>query len=633
MPERTIKAELPEMISTKRLLARLTIRLELYINLIVVPLAMYYGSFAGRYTGEKLHCLITASVIAAALATFFGMAVRIWKLTTIMNNLRDRTEDDVSIKLKLLSYPRTESTIITLRWIFGLICIYAIMRQFYVLNWIEILPIFFILLLCIPINSIISYCTTEHLLFPVLQEERMKNVYIPRERYKLFSVSYRTTLIVISILIIPLITLSHFLFISHLETIRLTDLSLHVFIVMCLSLSAIFVTVYESNAGIQSGLKMTVQTLDALEKGNLDVEAIPLLTKGEIGIISQYVNILAHSLKNSEEMFSKAFRSSPVGIALWTLNSGLFLNVNESFIKITGYSREEVVANMLRDVNLFQPYEEYERMVHILQRQGQVRNFDTRFHTSSGHIRHVTISAEKIMLYDEPCMIATIEDITEKKILEKEVLRISEQERQMIGQDLHDDLAPHLIGIEVMSELLKRKLEENIVPSTTEVEKIRCLIEEAIIKTRRLSRGLCPVFLADHGLESLLQEMASNIEEVYGITCTFAYQKSIMVDDISVCTHIYYIVHESIYNALKHGKAKRINIDLLYDSNIVTLRIKDDGSGMQHEENPHGMGLKIMNFRANMIGADLHITSDHDSGTLVTLSFKHNGQTDNQCYE
>lgn len=621
------------MISTARLLARLTIRLELYINLIVVPLAMYYGSFAGRYTGEKLTCLITVSIIAAALATVFGMAVRFWKLTPILNSIKQHSDSDTAIKLRLLSYPRTESIIIILRWILGMACVYSMMRLFFVLSWVETLPIFFVLLLCIPINSIISYCTTEHLLFPVLTLDRMKNVYLPRDKYRLFSVSYRTTLIVVSVLIIPLVTLGHFLFIAHLEAVRLTDLSLHVFIIMFLSLAAIFVTVYESNAGIQSGLKMTVETLDALEKGDLDVEPIPLLTKGEIGIISQYVNILAHSLKNSQEMFSKAFRSSPVGIALWAINSGLFLNVNESLIKISGYPREELVGTMLHDVRLFQPYDDYTRMVHILKRQGQVRNFDTRFQTRSEEVRHVTISAEKIMLYDEPCMIATIEDITEKKVLEKEILRISEQERQALGQDLHDDLAPHLIGIEVMSELLKKKLEENIVPSTGEMEKIRGLIEEAIVKTRRLSRGLCPIFLADHGLESLLQEMASNIQEVHGITCSFDYETSVMVEDLSVCTHIYYIVHEAVYNAIKHGRASRVNIDMLYDNDVVTLRIEDDGKGIYHDEIPHGMGLKIMNFRAQMIGADLHIASVPDTGTLVTLSFKHNGDRDEKSYE
>ena len=120
--------------------------------------------------------------------------------------------------------------------------------------------------------------------------------------------------------------------------------------------------------------------------------------------------------------------------------------------------------------------------------------------------------------------------------------------------------------------------------------------------------------------------MASNIQEVHGIACTFTYQKSILVDDISVCTHIYYIVHEAIHNAIKHGQARQINIDLLYDDHVVTLRIEDDGTGIPHDEIPHGMGLKIMNFRANMIGADLHVASTPGDGTHVTLSFKHNNQ-------
>ena len=421
------------MIEPRRLIANLTFRLELYINLIVVPLAVYYGSIAGGYTGDRLRLLIIASIIAATLATFIGMSIRIWKLTTILHKLEDQAQDYAAIKLQLLSYPRTESIVIVLRWIFGLMCMYVIMRLFHALTWQEILPIFFVLLLCIPINSIISYSTTEHLLSPVLSDERIRNIYLPRDMSKLFSESYRTTLIVISILIIPLVILGHFLFISNLHATRFTDLSVHVSIVLALSLAAIFVTVYESNAGIQSGLKMTVQTLDALEKGDLDVEAIPLLTKGEIGIISQYVNVLAHSLKNSEEMFSKAFRSSPVGIVIWTIGGGLFLNVNESFLKISGRSREEVVGSTLHDVDLFVSMNDFNRIVHVLERQGQVRNFDTHFRTRSQMVRQVTLSAEKILLYDEPCMIATIEDITEKKILEKEVLHISEQERQAIG--------------------------------------------------------------------------------------------------------------------------------------------------------------------------------------------------------
>jgi PAS domain S-box-containing protein len=613
------------MISTKRLIAKLTIRLELYINLIVVPLAVYYGSIAGRYHGDKLKILIGSSIISAALATLFGMTVRIWRLSTLLHDLNNKTVDYAAIKLKLLSYPRIESTVIALRWFFGLICCLLIMKFSVDLAWFEVAPIFYVFLLCVPINSVISYSTTEHLLSPALMEERIRAVYLPRNLYKLFSVSLRTTLIVISILIIPLVTLGHFLFISQIQKVQFPDLSIHVFIILILSLAAIFVTVYESNAGIRSGLTMTVKALEALEKGDLHVEPIPLLSKGEIGIISQYVNVLAHSLRNSEEMFSKAFSSSPVGIVIWKIHDGLFLNVNESFVKISGYPRETVMGKTLMDIKLFHSADDFSRIVNVLEAQGHIRGFETEFCTFFQKIRMVTISAEMILLSDEPCMIATIEDVTEKKILEKEILRIGELERQKIGQDLHDDLGPHLIGIEVMSELLKKKLEENIIPSTDEVEKVRSLIEQAIQKTRRLSRGLCPVFLADLGLESLLQEMASNIQEVYGITCTFSYQQPIVVDDISLCTHLYYIVHEAIYNAIKHGRATRIIIEqLYYDADkMILLSIKDNGVGMHQDESTHGMGLKIMKFRARMIGADLDIRSDPGNGTMVILSFRY----------
>jgi PAS domain S-box-containing protein len=613
------------MISTKGLIAKLTIRLELYINLIVVPLALYYGTIAGMFQGKKLLYVIYTAIISATLATLFGMSIRIWKLTRILNALDAGTEDYATIKLDLLSYPTTESIVIVLRWVLGLVCQYVILQSSVGITWFETLPVFFILLLCVPINSIISYCTTEHLLSPVLMDDRIKGVHLPRDSYTLFSVSFRTTLIVISVLIIPLVTLGHFLFISNLQAFRLSDLSINVFIIMALSLAAIFVTVHESNAGIHTGLKMTLETLEELEKGNLLVEPIPLLAKGEIGIISQSVNVLAHSLRNSEEMFSKAFRSSPVGIVIWRIQDGCFLNINESFLKISGFSRDSVIGKTLEEVGLFKSISDYYRMVQTLQGLGQVRGFETEFCTNTNDIRMVTISAEIIMLSGERCMIATIEDVTEKKTLEREILNIGERERQKIGQDLHDDLTPHLIGIEVMSELLKKKLKENSIPSTSEAEKIRSLIEQAIQKTRRLSRGLCPVFLADHGLESLLQEMASNFKEVHGITCNFNYQRSILIDDISICTHIYYIIHEAIYNAIRHGKADRITIDLSYENGVVTLTTEDDGIGIRNNESPQGMGLKIMNFRANMIGADLKIKSNPNEGTKVILSFEYDG--------
>jgi PAS domain S-box-containing protein len=604
-----------------RLIALLTLRLELYINLIVVPLAVYFGTVAGRFAGEKLVCIIAASVLAAAMATALGMGIRIFRLSAILRGLEASDCDPVAVKVRILSYPAFESAVIALRWVFGLTCVYVIAQAWIGITLSETLLVILILLLCIPINSVISYCTTEHLLAPALMDERIRAVPLPRDSYRLFSVSARTTLIVISVLVIPLVTLGYFLISSHLEPVRPPNLGIHVLIILVLSIAAVLVTVYESNAGIASGLRMTLDTLEELEKGMRDVPPIPLLTKGEIGVIGQSINVLARSLESSEEMLEKAFRSSPVGIAIWRLEGGIFLDVNESFSDITGYGIDEVAGRAVEEVGLFRLPADYERMAQALARGEKVKNRELELLTKTGGMRTAAMSAEIITIGGAPCIIAAMEDITEKRALEREILIVGERERLKIGQDLHDDLGPHLIGIEVMSELLKKKIEGRSIPTIEDVEKIRAFIEQAIVKTRRLSRGLCPVFLAENGLESLLQEMAYTIAEVHGIDCTFTFDRPIVLGDITACTHIYYIVHEAVHNAVKHGRADRVAIELLGSDGAVTVTIRDNGRGMPSAEGLRaGMGLKIMRFRAHMIGAGLSITSEPGNGTTVRLS-------------
>lgn len=614
-------AKTVSLVSARGLIGRLTLRLELYINLIVVPLAVYFGTVAGRFHGEKLACILVASCFAAALATVFGMTVRIWRLSSILSRLESASADLTEVKLSLLAYPGVESAVIVARWVLGLTCVYIIANWWVGLTATETVLVGFILLICIPINSVISYCTTEHLLAPALMDDRIRAVHLPREAYSLFSVSRRTTFIVISVLIIPLITFGYFLFMSHIESIRPPNLGIHVLVILALVLAAVFVTVHESNAGIAQGLRMTVDTLEGLERGRRDVPPIPLFTRGEIGVISQSVNVLARSLKSSEEMLEKAFRSSPVGIAIWRLNGGEFVNVNESFAKITGYTFEKVAGKSIEDIGLFGSPEVYERMIQALASGREIKNRELELVTGSSESRTATMSAEIITIAGEACVIAAFEDITEKRSLEREILLVSERERQKIGQDLHDDLQPHLIGIEVMSELLKKKIEEHTGPTISDVEKIRLLIEQAIAKTRRLSRGLCPVFLADHGLESLLQELARTTAEVHGIECVFTYERSIVLEDITTCTHIYYIVHEAVQNAVKHGRAKSVEIGLHGTPQTVVVTVKDNGKGMVPLDLAHtGMGLKIMRFRANIIGAELTIDSTPGRGTAVSLA-------------
>lgn len=325
------------------------------------------------------------------------------------------------------------------------------------------------------------------------------------------------------------------------------------------------------------------------------------------------------ALRISEEMFSKAFRSSPGGIFIATMKNGRMINVNDSFLKMTGYSLFEVINESLFAINFFSDRSAGFKLLTALHEKDRIINKEVEFHTKSGNSRLGIISAEVIELWGENCLIATLEDLTKNKRLEREVLNISEREREKIGRDLHDDLCPHLIGIEALIKVLNKQLEISTLNNTDLSDRIGVLIKEAIQKTRRLLSGLRPVEPVDSGFETSLISLAENVKEIYGIKCYLICNSTIGFANQTNATHIYYIAHEAIHNAVKHGKSKNITITLSQQNDIITLEIRDDGIGLPEKINQNGMGLQIMKYRAGCIGASLEVKNNMDRGVSVFL--------------
>jgi PAS domain S-box-containing protein len=212
-------------------------------------------------------------------------------------------------------------------------------------------------------------------------------------------------------------------------------------------------------------------------------------------------------------------------------------------------------------------------------------------------------------------------EIIERKRLEKSILEISEKEKGRIAQDLHDGLGQHLTGVAFLSKVLERKLIEKSVPDACDAGKIARLVNEAINQTRELARGLLPVQSGSKGLLSALQHFASEVEELFHISCHFKVDEDVSIYDSDVATHLYRIAQEAVTNAIKHGQSRQITIDLSQCRDKVVLRIQDDGLGFTGRlENKEGMGIRTMNYRANMIGASLDIQKNPAGGTLVVCA-------------
>ncbi len=121
------------------------------------------------------------------------------------------------------------------------------------------------------------------------------------------------------------------------------------------------------------------------------------------------------ALRHSEERFATAFRATPDSIIISSLNDGRYLEVNDSFLRNTGYSREEVIGHTSTELNIWADPADRERFAAVIQKHGSIRNFETRHQTKTGVSGVSLISAEIIELDGEPCLLSVSRDITDRK--------------------------------------------------------------------------------------------------------------------------------------------------------------------------------------------------------------------------
>jgi two-component system, LuxR family, sensor kinase FixL len=297
-------------------------------------------------------------------------------------------------------------------------------------------------------------------------------------------------------------------------------------------------------------------------------------------------------------------------------NSGAIEDANPAAAAFYGYPRERLQAMTIEDLNALPP-----RVV-AAQRQRALRGDQSYFvfphRLASGEVRTVEVHSSPVRAQGRLVLFSIIHDITERKLLEKQILDISEQERQRLGRDLHDSLGGHLTGTALISQALARKLAARSVPEAAVAEEVVRCINESVSQTRAIARGLCPVELSAAGLRSALREFASEIERRFQISCRFRADKGILIRNVSAASHLFRIVQEAVHNAIRHGEARAIDIRLAKTGDHLTLEIQDDGKGLPaHLPAAKGLGLRTMRYRANSIGAELTVNRRDGQGTVV----------------
>jgi PAS domain S-box-containing protein len=209
-------------------------------------------------------------------------------------------------------------------------------------------------------------------------------------------------------------------------------------------------------------------------------------------------------------------------------------------------------------------------------------------------------------------------EVVERRRLAIEVVRVSEAERQRIGQDLHDSLGQNLTGLAFMSANLQRDLASKNLAAAKQAAFITKRLNETVAATRALARGLCPVVLKPEELCASLQRLAADTTVMFHVKCQANCPVAVTPADHAAAIHLYRIAQEAINNAVKHSQAKRITLTLTARKKSVQLVVDDDGVGLpKQRDKAKGLGLHIMSYRAKTIGGDVEVRKRPGGGTRI----------------
>lgn len=337
--------------------------------------------------------------------------------------------------------------------------------------------------------------------------------------------------------------------------------------------------------------------------------------------LEQLVAERTAALRESEEQFRVLFEHAQEGILLADIGTHRFLLANPQIQKWLGYSEADLLAMSVSGIH---PAADLPWIIADFERQSRgetttANNLPVR--RKDGTVFYADVSTARLTLQGRQCLLGTFRDITERRQLETEIQRISEAERQRLGRELHDGLSQQLAGLRYLAGAVEAALTKQGVPEAADLAKIVRELESAGRQTHDLAQGLLPVDLQRGGLVPALQELAATISNLFKIKCWVVAAHDIPLADPDAARQLYRIAQEALINAAKHSQGKHVAIRLVEEPGRVILTVHDDGVGITKlAKAPTGLGLRIMQYRAAIINAELTIAPAPTGGTLVTCS-------------
>lgn len=314
---------------------------------------------------------------------------------------------------------------------------------------------------------------------------------------------------------------------------------------------------------------------------------------------------------------------------------GNIIEVNPSYCKLTGYTREELTHMNINSIESTLSKEAIDQRIQEMLKKKSIQ-FETRHRAKDGSLIDLEVSISIMTFDNKPLVAAFLKDITARKKAEEEkniaseqmrqltahLLSIREEERLRIGREIHDDLGQQLTAIKMDIAWLEKKIPEDSADLKSKFKNIIYLLDSSNKSIRRILSELRPGILDEYGLIDAMEWHGKQFTENTGIPVKIHANdmKIKLSEEINTC--IYRVFQESLTNVARYASAKTVQIFVEYTDHVISINIEDDGVGFNpsRSQPKKTFGILGMKERVRSLNGTFELESIIGKGTKVYFS-------------
>lgn len=265
-----------------------------------------------------------------------------------------------------------------------------------------------------------------------------------------------------------------------------------------------------------------------------------------------------------------------------------------------------------------------------LERDGVIRDMELAVKLGDGAPAQLSIWVELIQFNGKPCHLTSVIDVTARREAERrltseqQVLRrlvqLTERDRQLLGFELHDGVVQEITAATMFVQAAAAEFQTATGRECDALVACEPLLRSAIDEARRVIGGLQPPNLDEGGVLIAIERLAQSLRETEGIAIDVSLRLGTLKFVPALERAVFRIVQEALNNAAEHSRAKRIEVKIVAEGELVRVSVIDDGVGFQPTQVPRRRyGLVGIRERARLLGGHAIIESTVGQGTRIVV--------------